>query len=225
MTRRDEQLIAELDRLRQELANRDEQEGGVLNFLAGLALGTLAGGALALAFAPAAGRDMRAQVVDASSQLRDRANQVAGQVRDQAGAVQEQAQEALGQVKERAQALSVTTAEQVQALGAKARETSVAVQERVDEARARAGTLGETAAAAVSVAATQDSTSVRDTASSITGADQTGGSKSASSGSGSQATGARPAPPFKTTPGGETEQPELERHYGGESAAEKQAGR
>lgn len=181
MTRRDEQLIAELDRLRQELANRDEQEGSVLNFLAGLALGTLAGGALALAFAPAAGRDTRAQVVDASAQLRDRANEVAGQVRDQAGTVQAQAQEALEQVKERAQALSATTSEQIQALSAKARESSAAVQDRIDEVRARAGSAGEVAAAAVS----EVSVSPRDATGSTMGTGQTGRAEPAASGSGS----------------------------------------
>lgn len=105
--------------LQRDRARRDDQEAGAKNFLAGLALGVVTGGALALVFAPATGEDTRAQVVDAGAQLRDRANQIAEQVRDQAGARQGQTQEAVGQLKARTRSLSGTARERVDNLKAK----------------------------------------------------------------------------------------------------------
>lgn len=170
MAMRNDQLLAELERLRRELVEQREQEGGLSNFLAGLALGVLAGGALALAFAPASGEDTRAQVVDATAQLRDRASQVADQVRDQAGTLQGQAQETASQVKARAQGLVESTREQVDSLKSQARDSTERVTNAVTDAS-------------------------RHAADTVKGAGEAGG--------------------------GGPEQPELGRHYGGDSAAGK----
>lgn len=201
MTISSDQLLAELDRLRQELARQHEQEGGLSNFLAGLALGVLAGGALALAFAPASGEDTRAQVVDATTQLRDRASQVADQVRDQAGTLQGQAQETVSQVKERAQGFVESTREQVDSLKNQARDSTERVSSAVTDASQRAAD----AVKGVSQAATSGAT---------------GAASGSSGGGGSQAGVPRTALTGEATEGG-TKQPELGRHYGGDSAADK----
>ena len=112
MAGQDDRVLAELERLRRRLAER--RDGGGSGFLSGLALGLLAGGALALAFAPRAGEETREQWRETSIELKDRASRVAEQARDQAGALQAQAQGALGGVRERAQTLGETAKEQVQ---------------------------------------------------------------------------------------------------------------
>lgn len=113
MAGQDDRVLAELERLRRQLAAR--RDGGGSGFLGGLALGLLAGGALALAFAPRAGEEIREQWRETSIELKDRASRVAEQAKDQAGALQAQAQGALGGVRERAQTLGeiVTTRGQV----------------------------------------------------------------------------------------------------------------
>ena len=142
MARRDEQLLQELEELRRRLAERDDQEGGVIGFLGGMALGVLVGGALALIFAPQSGEETRTQLRDTSIQLKERATTVADQVKEQAGTVQTQAQDALGQVRERAQTLTETAREQVQGVAARTQEAAGAIGE---EARQTAATASEQA--------------------------------------------------------------------------------
>lgn len=113
MVRQDDRLLAELERLRRQLAERRDGGGGS-GFLGGLALGLIVGGALALAFAPRAGEETREQWRETSIELKDRASRVAEQAKDQAGALQAQAQGALGGVRERAQTLGETAKDQVQ---------------------------------------------------------------------------------------------------------------
>jgi gas vesicle protein len=113
MATRDDQLQAQLDQLRRQLAQRDSQESNLLSFLGGLALGTLLGGALALILAPQSGEETRGQLRDTSIQLKERASGVAGSLPGQA-------QDALGQVKERAQALGERAQDQVQHIAIKA---------------------------------------------------------------------------------------------------------
>ncbi len=97
MARRDEQLLQELEELRRRLAERDDQEGGVMGFLGGMALGVLVGGALALVFAPQSGEETRTQLRDTSIQLKERATTVADQVKDQVSTGQTQAEDGLAQ--------------------------------------------------------------------------------------------------------------------------------
>ncbi|HEX5502680.1 MAG TPA: YtxH domain-containing protein, partial [Thermomicrobiales bacterium] len=117
---REDQLQAQLDQLRRQLAARDNQDSNVLSFLGGLALGTLLGGVLALILAPQSGEETRGQLRDGSIQLKERASGVAGQVRDQAGTLQGQAQGALDQVRERAQTLGEGARDQVQHIAVRA---------------------------------------------------------------------------------------------------------
>ncbi|HET8629048.1 MAG TPA: YtxH domain-containing protein [Thermomicrobiales bacterium] len=131
MATREDQLQAQLDQLRRQLADRDSQESNLLSFLGGLALGTLLGGALALILAPQSGEETRGQLRDTSIQLKERASGVAG-------GLPGQAQDALGQVRERAQSLGERAQDQVQHIAIKA--------PSADEAKGRAQQAASTAA-------------------------------------------------------------------------------
>lgn len=115
MARREEQLLAELQRLREQL-DAQEESGSILGFLGGFALGALVGGVLALAYAPQAGEETREQLRETSIELKERATRAAEQAKDQAGTLQAQAQDALGGVRERAQSLTETAKDQVQTI-------------------------------------------------------------------------------------------------------------
>jgi gas vesicle protein len=215
MAKRDEQLLQEIERLQRQLADRDEQEGGVMGFLGGLALGTLLGGALALIFAPQSGEQMREQLRDTSIQLRERATQLTDQVKEQAGTVQEQAQGALGQVKEQAQKTVDTAKQQAQGVMGRAQEATGAVTE---QARQTADTAKEQAQGV--------------TAKAREAVDQT---KAAATQPGQGATGQGQAPPrpqggsyssaaMRPSSAETTPQPELERHYGNPEEQSKPGG-
>lgn len=135
MARREEQLMEELQRLREQFDAREESSS-ILGFLGGFALGALVGGVLALAYAPRAGEETREQLRETSIELKERASRAAEQAKDQAGTLQAQAQDALGGVRERAQALTETARDQVQTIttrlqGAATEETTDAGRDEV----------------------------------------------------------------------------------------------
>jgi len=146
MAKREEQLVEELERLRRQLAERGDSDGGIMGFLGGLALGTLVGGALAIVFAPQSGEQTREQLRETSIELKDRATQVAGQAREQADTLQTQAQEVLGQAKDQVQ--SVTTRVQGIAADAKDKAQDVAQTAQQTVQRASGGASQGTPAAA-----------------------------------------------------------------------------
>ena len=214
MARRDEKLLEELEELRRRLAERDDQEGGVMGFLGGMALGVLVGGALALVFAPQSGEETRTQLRDTSIQLKERASTVADQVKEQAGTVQTQAQDSLGQVRERAQSLTETAREQVQGVAARTQEAAGAIGE---EARQTADTAREQAQGM----RTQTQQAVEQTRSAAQsgqgagaqGQQGQGAGRPGATGDAGGAGGAGERP--QATTGATIEnQPELTRHYG-----------
>jgi gas vesicle protein len=209
MARRDE-LMEEIERLRQQLADRDEQEGGIMGFLGGLALGTLLGGALALVFAPQTGEETREQLRDTSIQLRERATQLADQVKEQAPALPDQ-------VRERAQTLTDTAREQVQNLTSRA-------QDAAEDARQQAQMAADTARDKVQEAGQAASARAQQRTGQGGGA-QSGGARggqgqtSTQPPAGSYSSAAMRPSSAETTP-----QPELERHYGGPEEQSKPGG-
>jgi gas vesicle protein len=230
MARRDEKLLEELEELRRRLAERDDQEGGIMGFLGGMVLGMLMGGTLALIFAPKSGEETRTQLRDTSIQLKERATTVADQVKEQAGTVQTQAQDALGQVRERAQSLTETAREQVQGVTARTQEAAGAIGE---EARQTADTAREQAQGL----RTQAQQAVEQTRSAAQPG-QGGGAQGQPGQQGQQSQGAgRPGAtgdaggaggagerPQATTGATIENQPELTRHYGNPDEQANRAG-
>jgi gas vesicle protein len=81
---RQAELLAQLDDLRQRAAKQDESGVNILGFLGGIALGLVAGAAIALFFPPQDGEEAREQLRDTGIELKERATQAAVQVRAQA---------------------------------------------------------------------------------------------------------------------------------------------
>jgi gas vesicle protein len=112
-----DKLLDRLERLEKQIAKSGEQRGGGFGTaLKAFAVGALAGGGLALLYAPQRGEQTRQRLLQAkeqatqvAGQAREQTAQLAGQVKEQATQVAGQAQQAVSQLKDQVQSSATTS--------------------------------------------------------------------------------------------------------------------
>ena len=101
-------LLDRLERLEKQIAKSGRRRGGGLGTtLKAFAVGALAGGGLALLYAPQKGEQTRQRLLERGAQLREQATEAAGQAQQAAGQLADQAQQSVSQATDRVQATAV----------------------------------------------------------------------------------------------------------------------
>jgi gas vesicle protein len=111
------------------------QDGGG-EFFAGLIVGGLIGAAMALLMAPQSGEETRAQIRDASLELKDRANETIAEAREKAEAITADA-------RRRAEEITADARKRGEEIVAEARKKADEIQSTVPAGRKAAETGGE----------------------------------------------------------------------------------